>query len=170
MTLLDRILEHYTLPVVGIHGITHWGRVLENGRRLAATTGADPDVIELFAIFHDSCRRNDGLDRDHGPRAARLLRQWRDLISLGEAAFALLVEACECHTRGARPGADTTVLTCLDADRLDIPRVGRRTDPRQLFTAAGRDPDTIEWAALRAMRRATPAVCAVEWGWPEHAT
>jgi hypothetical protein len=68
--LLDVILSRYQLSVDGIHGVHHWGRVLENGRRLATVTGADLRVVELFAILHDSCRQSDGRDPDHGPRAA----------------------------------------------------------------------------------------------------
>jgi hypothetical protein len=34
--LIAAILAQYRLPPFGIHGVTHWGRVLENGRRLAA--------------------------------------------------------------------------------------------------------------------------------------
>jgi uncharacterized protein len=163
--LLTMILAQYTLSIDGIHGIAHWGRVLENGRRLAPLTGADLGVIELFALFHDSRRFSDGLDHDHGPRAAALARGWRNHIDLDDARFSLLLEACDCHTRGARQGADATVRTCLDADRLDIPRVGMRINPRLLLTEAARDPRVISWADARATQRETPRVCAEEWGW-----
>ena len=63
------VLSLYRLNPDGVHGVGHWGRVLENGRRLAGSTRADLDVIELFAIFHDPCRLSDGKDADHGPRA-----------------------------------------------------------------------------------------------------
>jgi uncharacterized protein len=163
--LFRMVLEQYRLSANGIHGVAHWGRVLENGRRLARLTGADPRVVELFAIFHDACRATDGADSQHGPRAAALARGWRRWIDLDDSGFALLFEACDCHTRGPRRGTDVTVLTCLDADRLDIPRVGRRIKPGLLFTSAARDPLMISWAGGRGARRETPPVCVEEWGW-----
>jgi uncharacterized protein len=162
--LLQKVLAQYRLDVDGVHGIHHWGRVLENGRRLAPLTGADPRVIELFAIFHDACRLSDKLDRDHGPRAAGFVTSLRGAIDLDDDAIALLVLACECHTRGPRFPCDVTVLTCLDADRLDIPRVGMNIRPGLLFTAAARDSGMIRWAGARAWRDEIPAVCAEEWG------
>lgn len=161
--LVQVVTEQYQLWVRGIHGIAHWGRVLENGRRLAPLTGADLRVVELFAIFHDACRLNDGFDPDHGPRGAALARTHRREIELNDVGFALLLEACDCHTRGPRPGADITVQTCLDADRLDIPRVGPRIRPELLFTSAARDRRMIGWAGARGARMEIPLVCRQEW-------
>jgi uncharacterized protein len=164
-SLLPHVLSQYVLDVRGIHGITHWARVLENGRRIVSPTGADPAVVALFALFHDACRRNEGHDPAHGPRAAELVRQMRGKIELDEAGITVLAEACRCHTDGPRPGADLTVLTCLDCDRLDIPRVGMRVRPSLLFTEAGRDPEVIRWATPRAVQRHVPELCRAEWGW-----
>ncbi|HSW29094.1 MAG TPA: hypothetical protein VLH75_06290 [Longimicrobiales bacterium] len=36
--------------------------------------GADPLVADLFALFHDARRWNDGGDREHGARGAALAR------------------------------------------------------------------------------------------------
>jgi hypothetical protein len=33
--VLQTVLEDYTLPINGDHGVSHWARVLENGLRLA---------------------------------------------------------------------------------------------------------------------------------------
>jgi len=163
--LLPLILEHYLLNPEGIHGVRHWGRVLENGWRLSAATGADPAVVEMFAIFHDACRRSDGWDPEHGPRGATLAWRLRMQTGLDEGQIAELLSACECHTRGPAAEASVTVLTCLDADRLDIPRVRKRIRTDLLFTDAGRDPKTLSWAERRASSRILPAVCVDEWGW-----
>jgi len=162
--LLEIILSRYQLSVDGIHGIAHWGRVLETGRRLAPLTGADPRVLEYFAILHDSQRRGEGRDPAHGERAAVLCREIRAEIDLDAHEFALLVEACDCHTRGAPAQADITILTCLDADRLDILRVGMKIREELLYTGAARDPGTLAWASDRASRRVTPAIVRDEWG------
>lgn len=159
------IIAQYRLNASGIHGVPHWGRVLENGRRLSAVNGADRAVIEMFAIFHDACRKSDAWDPDHGPRAATLAWRIRAQISLNENQISELVTACQCHTRGPHADASLTVLACLDSDRLDIPRVGARTRPELLFTAAAREPATLSWAADRAARLFIPAVCEEEWNW-----
>ena len=162
--ILHIILSQYRLPVDGIHGIAHWGRVLESGRRLAPLTGADPRVLEYFSILHDSRRQSEGRDPAHGERAAALARELRAEIDLEDGAFALLVESCSCHTRGAAARADITIQSCLDADRLDIPRVGMRIKTELLHTNAARDPEIILWASDRAARWVTPAVASDEWG------
>ena len=84
---------------------------------------------------------------------------------LNDSQISELVRACECHTFGPEPGASATVLTCLDADRLDIPRVGLRIKPELLFSGAAREPGTLEWAADRAERLSIPPLCREEWGW-----
>jgi uncharacterized protein len=163
--LLLAILAQYRLNPNGIHGVPHWGRVVENGRRLAAVTGADLAVVEMFAIFHDACRRSDGWDPDHGPRGAALARGLRALTGLHDAQFGELVSACEHHTSGPGAVESPTVLTCLDADRLDIPRVGMRTKPELLMTAAAREQGILGWAAERAAGLIVPALCLEEWNW-----
>jgi uncharacterized protein len=107
--------------------------------------------VELLAYLHDSRRLNDGRDPAHGMRAADLARSLRaTVIDLDDAAFELLAYACHHHTEGLRTG-DPTVLTCWDADRLDLGRVGIRPDPRYLCTDAARDPAVIEWAYRRSL-------------------
>jgi uncharacterized protein len=159
------VVEQFRLPILGVHGVSHWGRVFENGSRIAAAAGADLQILELFALFHDACRLKDSGDREHGPRGAELAASLRGRIPLDAAAFGLLLEACSCHTRGPREGAPVTVRACLDADRLDIPRVGLQTMPSLLFTDAARDRRVISWAGRRAARRELPRLCSEQWGW-----
>ena len=100
--LLNRILDGYILPTQGYHGLTHWARVLENGRRVASMIeGADLEILELFAVFHDSRRVNEARDNGHGMRGAQLARELRDTcLELDDERFALLEYACEEHTSG----------------------------------------------------------------------
>jgi uncharacterized protein len=150
--LLETIRQQYALDFRrGIHGLPHWLRVRENGLLLAAHTGADPVVVELFALLHDSRRVNDGRDRGHGARAADFARTLRGVhIDLDDDAFEVLAFACRHHTDGLREG-DPTVLTCWDADRLDLGRVGIRPDPRYLCTDAARMPAVLGWAWKRSI-------------------
>jgi uncharacterized protein len=177
--LLHAVLAQYTLRQEGIHGLAHWARVLENGRRLAAQTGARLVVVELFAIFHDACRRDDGWDPNHGRRSAAFATALRgDLLSDGPSAafsltqieFDLLAEACIWHSAGKISG-DITLQTCWDADRLDLDRVGIIPSPRHLCTLAARDPDTLSWAIARSHTRTIPPAIAVEWplNWSSYA-
>lgn len=65
--LVDDILANFYLPHASVHGPAHWARVRLNGMRIAQVSGADRKVVELFAFLHDSQRRNDGTDPEHGP-------------------------------------------------------------------------------------------------------
>jgi len=136
--IVREILTGYRLPVDGIHGVGHWGRVLENGYQLAAETGANLDVVVLFALFHDSRRVNEDYDEGHGQRGAELARKMRaSLPWLPEADFDLLTEACRLHTDGLLDG-DVTLQTCWDADRLDLGRVGITPSVDRLCSDAAR--------------------------------
>jgi uncharacterized protein len=136
--LLNFLKGHYRLNWTGIHGVKHWSRVRANGLELAKQTGANLEVVELFAFLHDSCRENDGRDPDHGPRAAELAcRLHGTLIDISSAELDLLVTACKGHTHEHRH-KDPTVGTCWDADRLDLTRIDITPDPERLCTDAGK--------------------------------
>jgi uncharacterized protein len=162
--IVHRILEDYALPRHGIHGVGHWARVLENGLRLAEITEANIEVVQLFAVFHDSRRVNDGFDDGHGQRGAKLAALLRGkLFHLPEDDFDLLYAACVTHTDGQTDG-DTTIQTCWDADRLDLGRVGTTPHPRRLCTAAAKMPDILKWADGRGTFEIVPEIVAREWG------
>jgi uncharacterized protein len=161
--ILQTVVSQYPLQLNGTHGIGHWARVLENGRRLASVTGANRQVVELFAILHDSQRQKEGGDHGHGHRAAEFASTLRGMIDLPENEFSLLLQACDCHTRGADGNANVTVFTCLDSDRLDIPRVGTWIRTDLLYTDAAKDPDILRWASFRASRRIIPDIVRGEW-------
>jgi len=148
--LIEIIRAQYRLEWDGIHGFRHWSRVRENGRRLAETTGADVEIIDLFALLHDSKRANDDRDDGHGARAADFARSLcGSAFRLELAALEILVEACRNHENGLTHD-DPTIATCWDADRLDLWRVGTMPDPSRLCTEAARDPAVIQWACRRA--------------------
>jgi uncharacterized protein len=155
--LLAAIISQMATNPRGLHGLSHWARVHDNGLRLAAETGADRRVVELFALLHDSRRLTDRADPDHGPRGAALAEQYhRDgLLLLDDAPLRLLLTACRLHT-AARTHDDVTVRTCFDADRLDLARAGKTVDPAFLCTDAGRDPACIAWASERSREGIVP--------------
>lgn len=136
--LVQVIRDRYQLDWKGIHGVSHWTRVRANGLTIAAANNANRKVVEYFAFLHDSCRRNDGRDHEHGKRAAEFSKTIRTgLIQLDDLEFDLLLCALEGHTHGSSH-EDLTVATCWDADRLDLTRIGITPDPTRLCTVAGR--------------------------------
>jgi uncharacterized protein len=149
--LIRVVRDQFALEWTGVHGAPHWARVRENGLRLAGQTGAKVQVIELFAFLHDSRRLNDNHDPEHGLRAALFAQRLAgSAFTLEPPDLELLLAACRGHSDGLTTG-EITVLTCWDADRLDLGRVGIKPHPDYLCTAAARDPVTIEWAYERSM-------------------
>lgn len=162
--IIETILAQYSLSPFGIHGVSHWARVLENGLRLAENTQANVKVVQLFAAFHDSQRINEGHDRQHGLRAAKYAASLRGtLFTLSDEEFDDLYMACAHHTDGLTAG-NITVQTCWDADRLDLGRVWIRPNPKYLCTAAAKDPKMIEWAIKRSQSAFVPPFVRTEWG------
>ena len=162
-SILDAVLQDYALDRGGIHGLAHWARVMENGLRLAEETGADVEVVRLFALLHDSRRVSDGTDPEHGPRAAEFARTLQGRVfTLSATRFKLLHAACAGHTRG-RTHPDNTVRTCWDADRLDLGRVGITPLPRFLCTQVARRDETIRWAHGRAASGVVPEFVRKDW-------
>lgn len=156
-----------------LHGEVHWRCVGMIAARLASPklgtvvagflAGAGPVdglVCVLFALLHDSQRRHDGRDPEHGHRAAAYARALRadGALGLDDRRFAVLEVALELHAGGS-VHSDATIGTCWDADRLTLPRVGIAVDPWYLSTPSAHDPAMIEWADGQ--------VSAVQPGWPE---
>ena len=154
--IIGEIRSGYTLDWTGTHGVTHWARVWENGRRLCELSDADPIVVELFALFHDSRRRTEHNDPGHGRRGAELAANLREtyLSELTDGQFTALYIACERHTEG-RDHEDFTVRACWDSDRLDLGRTLRIPSPEFLCTEeSGRLRFASFWRGLfRARRR-----------------
>lgn len=162
--ILRVILSEYPLRVHGDHGVIHWARVLENGLAVAEHSGADRDVVMLFALFHDARRLNEWDDEGHGLRGAVLARTLRGtLVHLDDARFELLYEACRLHADG-HTEADVTIQTCWDADRLDLGRVGITPEPSLLCTPEARQ--LITWADARATEGYEPEHILAHWDAP----
>jgi uncharacterized protein len=164
--LVKIALQEFRLGVYSIHGPCHWARVYENGMRLVYRTGARPDVVALFALFHDVCRTNENTDHLHGSESARWIQNLRGkFFSLDDEGMELLVRAIRYHSDGLIH-EDVTVQTCWDADRLDLARVFVFPNPERLCTAAARDTDILTWAIERAYRRLPAYDTLKQWGIP----
>jgi len=156
--LIKAILSEYRLPWDGIHGLSHWARVMDNGLRLAELNGADKEIVSLFAIFHDCRRQNESRDDGHGKRGGDFAYTLRgSLLTLNDKRFELLYYACDGHTDGNTEG-DITVRTCWDSDRLDLNRVKIKTDPNKLCTVEAKNPEILTWAGIRAREKHVPEI------------
>ena len=124
-----------------IHGMHHWERVEKNGLMLAEY---DPQVnkrvVVLFAYLHDCERQDDFTDDEHGIRSAEKLYDISEtlLADLDDDEFELLYTAIAEHN-GSTDFCEPTIDACLDADRLDLGRVGITLDPNRMCTKKGKE-------------------------------
>jgi uncharacterized protein len=153
--IVQSILSEYRLNLRGTHGAWHWLRVRSNGLALAeATPAADREVVELFALLHDSQRFDEYEDIEHGKRAAEFVERLsaEGVITLGQARLKTLMKACAGHTIEVR-STDPTIGCCYDADRLDLSRLGDAPDDRFMSTVASADPELRRLAWGRGYHR-----------------
>ncbi len=148
--LIAKIKEQYRLEWYGTHGIKHWNRVYQNGIKLASQEGVNSKIVQLFSIFHDSCRRNENRDKYHGTRGAKLAIKLRKIIPLDNDEFRLLIASCSLHTNTLNH-RNITVQACMDSDRLDLGRVGYYPDADRLCTPMAKEKKIIEWAYHRSL-------------------
>ncbi len=166
--IVQSILSEYRLNLRGTHGAWHWLRVRSNGLALAdATPGADREVVELFALLHDSQRFDEDRDLEHGPRAAEFVARLsaEGIITLEKARLKLLTRACAGHTVQKR-SSDPTIGCCFDADRLDLSRLGDAPDDRFMSTVASRDSELRRLAWGRGFHHIEDAAAARALGFP----
>jgi len=123
--ILCKIVQNqFALDHDSFHGWSHWKGVEKNGLLLLEHTGADIDIVKLFAIFHDSKRENEGSDPDHGERGAEFARELRcKYFDIDDSKFEKLIYACTEHNKHMTT-EDFDIGTCWDADRLDLDRIG----------------------------------------------
>ena len=125
--LLGFIQERFQCDWYGLHGIKHWQTVASHGRvigKLHELNKSNLLIIELFSYLHDSCRQNEGVDSEHGLRAANMAAELNNIFySLNPSGLNCLSEAIAKHSLGFVSN-DPVIQTCWDADRLDLVRVG----------------------------------------------
>jgi uncharacterized protein len=153
--LLAEVRSQFRIDFHGLHGAAHWARVRYHGLLIGSLRKADLLVIELFAVLHDSLRRDEDIDVGHGARAAHYIRTLNGrYFDLSGGQLGALCEAVADHSRGNLHD-DPTIQTCWDADRLDLGRVGIRPHPKYLSVHAHPFLDKAYWMSLgrRAIHR-----------------
>ena len=151
LAIIDHVLQRAWRIDSHLHGEEHWHAVTATGLDLAVDEpGADPELLFLFGLIHDTRRQSDGRDREHGPRAGAFAVELHTagVFALEPERLELLCFALERHAFG-EVSADPRVGACWDADRLHLPRVGFAVDPDLLSTATARRPDALHLAATR---------------------
>jgi uncharacterized protein len=144
-----------------LHGETHWLGVMAAAVRLVERgSRADAAVLLTFCLLHDCQRRSEGLDPEHGKRAADLADELHTgnpvILRLDSGQRAALRRALIDHDRGMISD-DPTIGACWDADRLTLTRLGVTVNPRLLSTPQGR--------ALAATPGAVPDPAECDWNW-----
>ena len=145
--IINKIQKDTTVKWRTVHGIDHWERVAEYGCIIARHEKLNERILVLFGYFHDCKRHSDGRDPDHGPRAAEYVATFSaEELGLSEVDHQRLIIACRHHTYECET-KDITIKACWDADRLDIGRIGFRTDPKKLFTRTAKSIVSGEFQA-----------------------
>ena len=143
------------------HGEEHWRCVATTGLALGdAARDADRALVLCFGLLHDTRRENEAVDPGHGRRAEAFALELRDegSLALDDARFRVLAEALRLHSDGL-VSDDATIGACWDADRLHLPRVSIRPDPKRFSTRAAHGEESL--AAAAALRQDGPP------GWQE---
>ena len=137
--LIKIIKDQFKLGLNGDHGLKHWQHVEKIGNYLASHTGADGQIISLFAYLHDSKREDEYDDPEHGKRSANFAKELHDkkLLSISKKQF---------HSQPNTKSNDVTIQTCWDADRLDLVRLGITPKNEFLFTEKAKKKEAILFA------------------------
>lgn len=148
LDLVDAVEKRSPLVDSPDHGAHHWRLVALTGSELLPRVpAADPLVVLLFALFHDSQRETEYVDPEHGLRGALLARELivPALPDFDPDRLETLCRACELHT-AAPPTDDPTLGTCWDSDRLNLWRVGIEPSPLYLSSEEAKRAERIQWA------------------------
>ena len=102
---IEHCCQAYKMDHDGFHGFYHWMRVLQNGRQLAKAESANIKVVELFSLLHDTQRRNENSDPEHGMRAVQFAQTLRgSWFDVTDTEMELLNEALIHHSEGYTDG------------------------------------------------------------------
>jgi uncharacterized protein len=154
--LVDEVLPRAWRRDSEWHGESHWRCVTATGLALASSTDhVDRGLVLCFGLLHDTRRKNEAVDPQHGERAAAFAGELRTkgLLTFDDLRFALLVDALRRHSDG-QVSDDQTIGTCWDADRLHLPCVWIEPNPALFSTPAAHGPAPL--SAAHSLREDGP--------------
>ena len=123
-------MERFVLNPFGIHGISHWHRVLSNSIEICLQDKVEIDrriihALTLFAMLHDCERDDDDADPEHGHKAAEVFESlhYRYADIMGDELIDTVTYAIRWHSSG-RISDNYLTQVMWASDRLDLVRVG----------------------------------------------
>ena len=149
---LDSLLYKAAVDFNGVHGFAHWRAIYRNGIKLFPEI--DKTLLFYFSVFHDFFRNNDFSDKAHGKRALVALPLIKENLKMKgkdkskiQEQLDILAFTFEHHDDNPEeynaienPLKDnTTVRILIDADRLDLGRVGITPLSEYLLTEQGKE-------------------------------
>lgn len=149
INVINHLLNNLKTDIESIHGINHWLRVLANTVIIHDNLTLDMDVAIAFAFLHDAFRANDFDDIEHGARVEiwfNTKNKFNKAVNLTNRQKEVLFFACKWHSHGKTikyfeninhnfsQFEINTIISCWDADRLDLARVGVYPDEKYLST------------------------------------
>lgn len=143
--IIDQARKIIKIDINHLHGINHWQRVEQFGHYLADFSGAEKNILSLFAYLHDLGRENDDEDFYHGERSAEIAKSFfeKGIIQATTEEMDKLIYACQYHNKAEASSDDLTIQTCWDSDRLDMWRANIEPNPLYLFTNQAKKSETI---------------------------
>ena len=113
--------------------------------RIAATEGADPEIIRISALFHDIGKSVDFATEGHGQVGAKICSGYLSSISYDQNRSAKLVQIIRNHDEYAvESNASLEAKVVSDADLLD--ETGAITVLWDAMACAGEDAPSYEKA------------------------
>ncbi len=147
LLFMDALVFKTTINFNYAHGPAHWQSVYRFGKMLYP--GIDKGVLFYFSVFHDFFKSNDFADKSHGKKALTAmplikenLKIWNKDKKAHNSQIEQLAFAFENHDCTIQEYASLTnplkdnknVRACLDADKLDLGRVGIIPESKHLLT------------------------------------
>ena len=150
-TVIKSIFDNYQLNLTeGLHALSHWSRVIENGLILSEYNKANVNILIAFAFFHNSKRNNEEHDPEEGLKGSQLLRYYEEDLNLSPEEIELACEACE-DFQDVVFNENITIATCWDSERLDFMRSGIYPDTDKLNSEYAKNVGIITSAIKRGM-------------------
>lgn len=124
--LLIEVRRKARLRESPLHGEVHWRAVAATFLHIQKNkSDIDLEVGLAFALFHDSQRQDEMGDTWHGEAAAEFVASSDTLLHLiGPARRDQVFAACALHNEGYVERNNRSIGACLDADRLNLVRIG----------------------------------------------
>jgi len=133
--VIDEVVKQYDERMGQdiVHGTRHWTNVFTNAYHIIENSPEVHNQLEeyllgafLFALFHDSKRKDEGLDLLHGYKGGAYFLEMviKHNIEISPTIQTKIYRAITNHSTEIKSGI-SIISVCYDADRFDLFRVGK---------------------------------------------